>query len=224
MAANTAVHMDLAGSISSTTKPIARVIVSPIKENVSQSSLTSSTSNCYNTITAIEETADIPARPIHITVLEGLNQAATINLSSFAVLTGIPDSTNVFISNARSGSHEVYDYNAVEIFLRSITNVLPRAFTVGGHGRFTTELTAMYGDEETTIAFQAMSFSSVAERIKKIGETAKKTGKELESMLRSVEPVASSIGGVMSTLPGPVGQAGRALTSGSHLIRGMKGV
>uniref|UniRef100_A0A2V0RB18 Uncharacterized protein n=1 Tax=viral metagenome TaxID=1070528 RepID=A0A2V0RB18_9ZZZZ len=109
---------------------------------------------------------------------------------------------------------DVYDFNAVEIFLRSITRVMPRAFTVGGHGAFTKELTAMYGDEEMTVAFRAMSFGDVARAVKKAGGLAKKSAKEIEPYMRGA-------GSMMSMLPGSAGLAGSALMTGSRVARGI---
>jgi hypothetical protein len=207
------------GTLTSTTVPIARVIVAIDKNLTDQANLDFLASPSSSKVVAYEETADIAARPIHVCVLEGLNSSATLNLSSFAVLTGVPDSTNVFIASATPASDVVYDTNAVEIFLKSMSRALPRAFTVSGHSAVTKELTAMYGDEEMTVAFKAMSFDDVARRVKHAGSMAKKAFREIESMAQKSEPMMRNAGGVMSRMPGVVGDVGDALIVGADMMR-----
>jgi len=211
-------EMACSGSISSSTVPISRFILAIRDESTAQGTLNLTGVFSHARLTALEETADIPARPIHITVLEGLNASATLNINSFAVLTGTPDSTNVFIGSSPT-TDEVYDINAVEIFLRSITRVMPRAFTVSGHGAYNTQLKAMYGDEEMGVAFQAMSFEQVSERVKRMGTLAKKGAKEIAQAVAEIEPHLQKAGYVMSRLPGPAGAAGSAMMAGSALAR-----
>lgn len=217
------VQFQFAGILTSTTVPISRVIVALRREGLDQANLDYRAGDSTATLTCFEETADIPARPIHVTVLEGLNASATININSFAVLTGVPDSTNVFISSGQSTEEEVYDYNAVEIFLRSITKVMPRAFTVSGHGYMTEKLTGIFQDEQVDVAFQAMSFGDVASRIKSMSKAAQKTAKELSMMVEEVEPMARKVATGMSMLPGPAGTIGSAYMRGSDMHRRMRG-
>lgn len=208
------------GSLTSLTKPIHRVIVAATREQANQGAGTYSVGNSSAELEAFEETSDIPARAVHVTVLEGLNVSATINLNSFAVLTGVPDSSNIFISQSVSDD-SVYDNNAVEIFLRSVARVMPRAFTIGGHGAFSQKLTAMYGDESMNISFQAMSFDRTVERVKHFGKLAKLAGKELASAIEKAEPFLSTTGRTMSMLPGPAGAVGEMMTMGGAAARGL---
>uniref|UniRef100_A0A2V0RLM8 Uncharacterized protein n=1 Tax=viral metagenome TaxID=1070528 RepID=A0A2V0RLM8_9ZZZZ len=211
------------GSLTSATLPIHRVIFAVRDESTTLSNLDFSPADSSTKITAFEETSDLPARAVHATVLEGLNASATLNLGSFAVLTGVPDSTNVFISQS-SSDDTVYDDNAVKLFLRSITKVMPRAFTIDGHSSFTRELTAMYGSEETTVAFQAMSFAKTADRVKKLAKIAKSAGRDMARVLAELEPMMDVAGASMSMLPGPAGMAGTAMASGANLSRRMRGM
>jgi len=215
-------QMVTSGTLTSTTVPIARLVVAVRAESANQSTSLIAAGQSHSVVTAIEETADIPARGIHFCVFEGLNASATININSFAVLTGVPDSTNVFISSGTQSSDDVHDYNAVEIFLRSISNVLPRAFTVGGHGEFTRELKTMYGDEETSVAFKAMSFAPLARRIKSSASVAKRSARDAAMMAKKVLPYAEAAGEMLSVAPGPIGAAGSAMVSGAEMARRMR--
>lgn len=202
-----------AGTITSSTVPIARVIVAPVKYSADLTNDTFNVATSTCTVTAFEETADIPARNIHVCVLEGLNASATINLSSSAVITGVPDSTNVFISAGSAGT-EVFDQNAVKVFLSSIYRVLPRAFTVGGHGVITKSLTAMYGDSEVEIAFKAMSFGSIVDKVAQVASAAKAGGKEAAELMSKMAPI-------LSLMPGTVGAMGRGAAMGAEALRSL---
>uniref|UniRef100_A0A2V0RA81 Uncharacterized protein n=1 Tax=viral metagenome TaxID=1070528 RepID=A0A2V0RA81_9ZZZZ len=215
-------QLSCGGTITSSTVPISRVIVVIDRTLVDQSTLNYTPTRSTNVVAAYEETADIAARPIHVCVLEGLNASATINLNTFAVLTGVPDSTNVFISSSSPSDSEIYDTNSVEIFLRSISRALPRAFTVSGHAAVTKHLTAMYGSEEVSIAFQAMSFESVAKHAQKLRSVAHKAGKELADAMDALEPIVSTSGKIMSMLPGPVGTAGSLMSRGANAYNNMR--
>jgi hypothetical protein len=200
------------GRVTSSTLPIARVVVSMSQALPDVTELVK-TDSAFK-LTAYEETADISARPVHVCVFEGLNASATLNINTTAVLTGVPDSTNVFISSSSDPAPQVADTNAVEMFMKSVARVLPRAFTVGGHGQVVKDITALYGTEEVEIAFKAMSFDKVASAVKRVGQRAKKT-------MRDVAEPLEMIGDVASNLPGPYGSAGRALATGSRFMRSM---
>jgi hypothetical protein len=206
--------------LTSSTVPIHRVVMGARRQNLDQATETVKAGASFNIIEAIEETADIPARNLHVCVFEGLNSSATLNISSQAVLTGIPDSTNVFISSG-SGEDDVYDTNAVKIFLRSMSRTLPRAFTVGGHGAMTRKLTAMYGDEELSVSFKAMSFENVAKKVKHLGKLAKQTVKALPGALDEMEEALGAAGSALSLMPGSVGSAGKAMLTASGALRRM---
>jgi hypothetical protein len=208
------------GTVTSTTTPIARVVLGAksTSTNVTDTILVG---NSTAKITAFEETSDIPARPIHVCVFEGLNASATINISSMAVLCGVPDSSNVFISAANDLGN-VFDQNAVEIFLRSLVRVMPRAFTVDGHGAVTKALTGLYESESVEIAFHALSFTDVSKLVKKAAKAAKVTGVEARNMLIELEPLMRGLGSATSMLPGPAGMAGRAAMMGAGAARAMR--
>uniref|UniRef100_A0A2V0R8W2 Uncharacterized protein n=1 Tax=viral metagenome TaxID=1070528 RepID=A0A2V0R8W2_9ZZZZ len=200
----------LTGSVSSSTVPIHRVVVgATYSEGVAVEIVVASASTF--SLTAFEETADIAARPIHVCVLEGLNASATLNLTSTAVLCGVPDSTNVFIGATGSTVPEVYDTNAVEMFLKSIARTLPRAFTISGHGAVTRSLTAMYGDESVDLAFKAMSFSDVSKKAADLVRQATKLRHELA-------PYVETVGAAASMLPGTAGAVGRGAIMASRLM------
>uniref|UniRef100_A0A2V0R948 Uncharacterized protein n=1 Tax=viral metagenome TaxID=1070528 RepID=A0A2V0R948_9ZZZZ len=202
--------MVFSGSVSSSTVPIHRVVMSVFKSSQAMDDVIAAAQSVA-VVTAREETADIAARPIHVCVLEGLNASATLNLSSTAVLTGVPDSTNVFIGSAQEAPR-VFDTNAVEVFLKSVSRVLPRAFTVSGHRAVTHEIKAFYEGEEVDMSFKAMSFKPIAEGIKKIGKVAKGMTPEIEMALRGA-------GSMLSPMPGVAGVAGRGMLAGAEVAR-----
>jgi hypothetical protein len=191
-------------TFSSPAKPIARVVAfwtRYVGPDVTESVRVQDT---VFLLSSLEETADIPARPIHVCVFEGLNNQATLNINSTAVLTGVPDSTNVFISSAKSASTDLVDGNAVEMFLRSVIRGMPRAFTVAGHGSVERSVNALFGTEEVALTFKAMSFSDVTRGLKTIGSRAKDAKRFAEQALPYVDDAAR----IASMLPGPIGTAG----------------
>jgi hypothetical protein len=215
---NESFDLSFNGTLSSTTTPIHRVLIGGQQHtNGDSAEVVQSVSSRFS-LTAIEETADIAARPIHVCVFEGLNDTATLNINSTAVLCGVPDSTNVFISSAGGGIPEVYDTNAVEMFLKSISRTLPRAFTTDGHGMVTKSLTALYGDESVDVAFQAMSFDDVQKSMKSIGQMARKLKSDTTTFLETAAPVIGGVGAVASMLPGPAGVAGRRAVSAARML------
>jgi hypothetical protein len=201
------------GSITSTTVPIHRVIVGIARANASQTNLDYDKENSTGIVVGFEETSDIAARPVHVCVLEGLNASATVNLNSFAVITGVPDSTNSFIASA-APDPETYDLNAVDVFLRSVSRSMPRAFTVGGHGEFTKTLRGIYDTEDVSIAFKAMSFSDTMSKIRSAGRIAKASVHEAEKIMKELKPLLEGGAMMASMMPGQVGAAGR-LASGA---------
>uniref|UniRef100_A0A2V0RBB6 Uncharacterized protein n=1 Tax=viral metagenome TaxID=1070528 RepID=A0A2V0RBB6_9ZZZZ len=216
---NSTYDVRMRATVTSSTTPIARVILGYVSTsvNVTDAFLAA---DSVGKVTATEETSDIPARPIHVCVLEGLNASATINISTMAVICGVPDSSNVFISSSiESGA--VFDQNAVEIFLRSLVRVMPRAFTVEGHGAVTKALTGLYGSEAVDVAFHAMSFDGVAKFVKKAANLAKVGATDAQKLLMELEPMMASMGAATSTLPGPVGAVGRAAVMGSQIAKRM---
>lgn len=208
-------------TVTSSTVPIARVILAYTLTGGALDDLFISAGSTAK-VTAYEETADISARPVHVCVLEGLNDQATININSAAVLTGVPDSTNVFISSAQQDDLPVYDTNAVEIFLKSVSRTMPRAFTMSGHSAVARQVHAMYGDEQVSIAFKAMSFGEVASGIKKLSKMAGMTAKQLAHAMEEAEPFMRAAGAGLSKLPGPAGMVGDAMMMGSDMSRRMR--
>lgn len=199
------IDIRFSGSITSSTMPIARVVVAITHTSIAATDSLFVTDS-HAMVSAYEETADISARAIHVCVFEGLNSAATLNINSTAVLTGVPDSTNVFISST-GASPDVYDTNMVEIFLRSITRVMPRAFTIDGHAAVEKVVSAMYLGEEVDVAFKAMSFKSVAEKLKELAAMAHARSKDVPRLLDSIDKVGSAL----ALMPGPMGTAGSAM-------------
>jgi hypothetical protein len=206
--ANSKFDSTVTGAFKSTTVPIHRVVVFMAAQTGFVISESLEATVTKSKVTALEETSDIPARYIHTCVLEGLNAGATININSTAVLTGVADSTNVFIGAANDQSDAfAIDTNAVNVFMSSISRVMPRAFTSEGHQMLTRTVTGMYNDESVGVAFQAMSFSDVQRAVKRVGKVAKMAKSELEHYA----PMIEDVGAKLSLLPGPVGTVGSAM-------------
>jgi len=204
-------------SVGSSTAPIHRVVVFYVREVGASVTEAVVAADSTFVLTATEETADIPARPIHVCVFEGLNSGATLNLESTSVLTGVPDSTNVFISSSTAKDYATVDVSLVEMFMKSVIRSMPRAFTVAGHGAVVRRLTAYFGDEEVDLSFKAMSFKDVSSMIKKVGSHAK----TLNKFMKDVHPLLDAMGGMAGQLPGPMGTVGRAAQAGSRMLGGM---
>jgi hypothetical protein len=194
-----------AGSLVSTTSPIHRIIFILTQfENGTVADVVFTATGTTMHMMAHEETADIPGRPIHVAVFEGLNAGATINVSSSAVISGVPDSANVFIGSYNNEQDDVYDLNATHMFLRSVASVMPRAFTVAGHGKLESEITAYYGGDEVRLAFRALSFAKVGRAIKRAG---KKVAKATTSAIKAATPVMRQAAAAMAPVPIPQVQA-----------------
>jgi hypothetical protein len=220
--ANTPEAVFSAGVVS-TTAPISRVIVYyALQEGDIPDTLSA---NSTAVITAYEETADVPGRPVHVCVFEGLNSTATINIASAATMSGIPDSTNVFIGSTGKATPEVYDDNAVTMFLKSVARVVPRAYTIAGLNSVEREVTALYGDKEVTVAFQALSFRKIMRGIRSIAKVAKVPAKEISSyVIRPIEEKAREIASVLDYVPGPrAAIAAQALRVGSDMSSSLRG-
>jgi len=102
---NNKFSLNVTGTVVSDTKPIARVVIGGVR-TIGDIADEVSADETTAIITAFEETSDISTRPIHVCVLEGLNSQATINISSTAVITGVPDAANVFISSSGTGDDD----------------------------------------------------------------------------------------------------------------------
>uniref|UniRef100_A0A2V0RBK0 Uncharacterized protein n=1 Tax=viral metagenome TaxID=1070528 RepID=A0A2V0RBK0_9ZZZZ len=190
-AASSVYTFSAATTLTSATTPIHRVILGLVSTS-SDVTDTLRAADSSAVVKAFEETADIPARPIHVCVFEGLNASATLNINSTAVMTGVPDSTNVFISSAGSVSRVVYDTNLVEMFLRSVSRVLPRAHTITGHGAMEKAVMAVFGSEDIKLSFQAMSFGDVIKKLSGAGKFAKATIRDVSDIAKEVEPILSA--------------------------------
>jgi hypothetical protein len=210
--------------IDSSTKPIHRIIIVFERNTVNQTE-TIAVQQTTTVVTAYEETSDVPGRPIHICVFEGLNKGATINIASAASMSGIPDSTNVFIGATPMRGPEVYDSNAVDNFLKSVSRVIPRAYTVAGLNSIERQVRALYGDEEVTVAFQAMSFGSLMQKMKKIASSAKNPAKLISSaVLQPAERLADKMATALDFIPGTqAAAAADALRFGSDLSESVRG-
>uniref|UniRef100_A0A2V0RML7 Uncharacterized protein n=1 Tax=viral metagenome TaxID=1070528 RepID=A0A2V0RML7_9ZZZZ len=204
------------GTLKSSTVPIARVCVFLDRQNIAGITETLILGYSLFKVSAFEECADIPARNMHVCVLEGLNASATLNINTAAVLSGVPDATNVFISSAYDASDAVtIDTNAVKIFMSAITKVLPRAYTVSGHGMMEKTISAMYDSDLVELSFKAMSFKDVAAAVKKAGSLAKMAGKGVADAAPVVEEVAS----MLATFPGMPGRIASGVAAGAKLLR-----
>lgn len=213
-------------TVSSTTVPIHRLVIHAVSQSPDMT-VDADAINILDTtcaITAFEETADVPGRAVHFCVFEGLNANATINISSAATMAGIPDSSNVFIGSVGGVNPDVYDDNAVSMFLKSVSRVVPRAYTVAGLETVEREVKAMYGDKEVSVAFQAMSFGSIARGVKELGKKAKMPAKMISAkIMQPMERTADEVASMLDRLPGrQAAMAAQALRVGSDVSQTLR--
>jgi len=213
-------------TVSSSTVPIHRVVIQAILQSPNMTTpadaIDVGDSTCA--ITAYEETADVPGRAVHFCVFEGLNSNATINISSAATMAGIPDSSNVFIGSVGGTRPDVYDDNAVSMFLKSVSRVVPRAYTVAGLDTVEREVKAMYGNKEVSVAFQAMSFGRIAQGVKDLGKKAKMPAKMISAnVMQPMERTAGEVASMLDRLPGAqAAMAAQALRVGSDVSQSLR--
>jgi len=195
--------------------PIARVViaglraensVSAVPEDFSATNITLQFESGEVTISAIEQTADVPLRPIHVCVFEGVNTSATLTFHGGAGISGVPSSENAFLV-APTKSIDDADQFRVEAYLKSVSDSMPHVQTVSGK----VLSMAMYDTLEKSdlpVALAAFDFKSLKKgfkKMKKVAKTIKAVADKAGMTPMLEEAVDAGIGMVPG---GRLGQAG----------------
>lgn len=104
--------------------PIARIVIMV----ANTSGVASGASYDYASVTLqlINETGDIPCRPIHYCVMEGLNPSASINVRTDALFSAIPSEDNVSLATFPASMSNLDD-SMIKVMFRSMFSTFSRA-------------------------------------------------------------------------------------------------
>jgi hypothetical protein len=183
-------------NLSSLTTPIDSIAV--FVSALPAGTLERTTSVSSGRISATEETADIPGRPIHFAVFEGLNPSASLNVHAANILAGTPDSTNAFISGGGSGE-DVYDYSLVNNMLLTFRHTFPRAYTGMGAQIANEALKEWFQLEGMVVAMEAFSFKKIGRAFRQIGRTAKQVRSTTSKVADIAKPVLDEGGMLLAS-------------------------
>lgn len=213
-------------SLASNTSPIHRIIVYTI-DIASAAALTVSNPTGQKqsaaVVTAFEECSDIPVRPIHFCILEGVNAGASLSINAGGLIAGVPDSDNAFISTGLNATGKVVDSNLVGMFLKSVARSLPRAYTLDGHGAVERQITGFFNEKEMSLALRAMSFDTISRAVKKTTKLAKKARKAVSGAVEVLEPFLEAGGAAAMATGTPMGVGlGSAALGAGELAKEMR--
>uniref|UniRef100_A0A2V0RAW6 VP5 n=1 Tax=viral metagenome TaxID=1070528 RepID=A0A2V0RAW6_9ZZZZ len=161
-------------------------------------------------VEAEEETSDIPVRGVHVVIFEGLNAKASLNFHAANVLTGVPDSTNAFISN--SATDLVLDGNIVTNMLQAYRQNAVRAYTGAGKEASGQIIDATLATPEMDVKMNAFSFKDIGRAFRRAVGVAKATRRDASNIAATIQPGLREGGGYLST--GVFGPQGQAVGSG----------
>uniref|UniRef100_A0A2V0RBE5 Capsid n=1 Tax=viral metagenome TaxID=1070528 RepID=A0A2V0RBE5_9ZZZZ len=171
-------------------------------------------------VSATEETADIPGRPIHFTVFEGLNPSASINVHGANILSGTPDSANAFISGGGGAGEDVYDYSMVNNMLLTFKHTFPRAYTGMGADIAAMALREWFELEGMSIAMEAKSFKRIGKAFKKLIKGAKQARSTASKIADVAQPIMQEGGMILASGAfGPTAQV-----AGAGMLAGAEGI
>uniref|UniRef100_A0A2V0RCR9 Uncharacterized protein n=1 Tax=viral metagenome TaxID=1070528 RepID=A0A2V0RCR9_9ZZZZ len=197
----------------STTSPIGRVMlfcteatdsggtvahqVDALNKNLKRSDTVSS-----GRIEAVEETADLASRGVHVCVLEGVNEKASINFHAANVIAGIPDSSTAFIAGSGSMVSPDYDLSDVTDLLQTFKFNVPRAYTTSGASAAGEMYFKAVSDSPMNAAMHARSFKKIGRAFRKIGNVAKKVRSQLSDHVRDVQPYLTQATQILGDIGG----------------------
>jgi hypothetical protein len=213
-------HVDV--NLTSETVPISSVGVFIQKINGSTTPtcvLKRTTGVSSGRVSATEETADIPGRPIHFAVFEGLNAAASLNVHAANVIAGTPDSANAFISGG-GATDDVFDYGIVNSMLLTFKHTFPRAYTGLGAQAASMALKEWFELEGMVIAMEARSFKKIGKTFKKLIKGAKQARSTVSKVADVAAPIMKEGGLILAS--GAFGPKGQAL--GAGMLAGAEGI
>jgi len=174
--------LKLAGTVHlSGSTPIASVVISPLQAQIADQDAP----NVYTelvlnqmvfiggevSLSAIEESADIPLRPVHLCIFEGVNTSATLTFHAAACISAVPSSENAFLASAGRRMDDV-DEVRVRAYLTNLTGSIPHVQTVSGK-LLTMASYDTLKDSQLPQALAAFSFNSLKKGLKKVRKAAK---------------------------------------------------
>lgn len=211
----TGVTTDISGRLESAGAPIARVIVFyEDSTNIDCSFLGARVS-----FQTLEQTSDIPSRPVHVCVLDGLNAGATLTVRAGNVLTGVPDSSNSMLAG-KSPTNARINHSAIDGYMRSFSMSFQHAFLSTAYKAMTESTRLLSIRPEFEASMHAFSFGQIGKALSDIGKEAKKVRKGASNVARAALPIVDVVAPAMMLSGNPAAQgAGAALMSGAELTR-----
>jgi hypothetical protein len=183
-------------------KPIKKVVAlwSSVREDVNASSVATLGAGKLNiNVETYEAVGDIPVRPIHVHIIEGLNASASIMMKATALLSSIPDSTNAKASRVMVHD-KVVNSNQVEIYLKQLTRTLPRAMTVSDAEFLYSILRTWQTRVEVDEALIAMDLSFLSPLISQAGSVLQQGSRDVNKFLDTAIPIAREAARVADSL------------------------
>jgi len=154
-------------------------------------------------IEAIERTADIPARPIHIALVEGLTTGATITVQASAIVTGLVDSSRSFLAGTEDDDDvddpaEIINHSMAMVYFRAIEANLVRAGSAAGFGVMKQAMQDVVSSTPPEALLSASSYSSLSSGIRRASK-AMQTAVKPKNLVRAGK-VALSVADTASNL------------------------
>jgi hypothetical protein len=205
----------ISGRFDTAGAPIARIIAFYDDNTATQTCLLGG----KYSFTTIEQTSDVPSRPVHVAVLDGLNSGATLTVRAGAVLTGVPDSTNSMIAG-KSPGNPLIDHARVDAYMRTFSMSYQHAFLSTAYRAMADSSVMLSGRPEFQAAMHAFSFGQIGKAFRDISKEAKKVRKGASSVARAALPIVDVVAPALMMSGNPAAQgAGAALMSGAELAR-----
>lgn len=202
-------------SLVSTTSAIARVT---LHNKVITGGGTVSVANnvASGRIEAVEETGDIPGRGVHICIVEGVNNKASINVHAANVIAGIPDSTTAFIAGSGTTDTPEYGISEVTDALQALKYSVQRAYTISG---------AAIADQGTSQMIASSGFrramrrgrSTMMKGFRAFKDAARVTRDTASDAAKVLQPILQKVGGILSDSD-EYGDAGAGMLQLSNAI------
>uniref|UniRef100_A0A2V0RMV6 Uncharacterized protein n=1 Tax=viral metagenome TaxID=1070528 RepID=A0A2V0RMV6_9ZZZZ len=138
---------------------------------------------------AIERTADIPARPIHIALVEGLTTGATITLQASAIVTGLVDSSRSFLAGSEDDDDEedpsrIIDHALALVYFKAIEKNLVRAGSSDGFGVMKAAMAEVISSTPPEAILSASSYSMLSSGVRKASK-AMQTAVKPKNLVRA---------------------------------------
>uniref|UniRef100_A0A2V0R8X5 Uncharacterized protein n=1 Tax=viral metagenome TaxID=1070528 RepID=A0A2V0R8X5_9ZZZZ len=206
--------------ISSDDKPIKNVYVG-MPEIRGLSGALSLSNEATAKLTTYEQCSDVASRPIHVCVLDGLNDSATISISAGLSVAGVPDSDNAAISGSIANL-ELYDDEIISQYLKSVSRGLKHVYTQEGADWLFQTIGSWSDSPELQREVYAMKMKRFMRGVKKAGEIAKKIHKGTSEAARELMPYAEAAAPLLLASGNPAAMAaGGALTGGIETFNKM---